>query len=361
MTLTRLEISNFLSYTDQTLDVSSNLISISGDNGVGKSSLLEAIVWGLFGKTQRNSLDKHIPNVNFPDKAGVKLIFSWLEISRQKNPTYFSYTKDGVLIRKKTNSETQDDLEKEIKINYKTFVCTSYYDDALKSPFLELTAEERRQIICNYFDFSDFLRVRKTIKESIDEQNSFLKAVDLLASTKTLQKAFKKRVDTAKEKIRYLTFWHKALGDDCIIKNLLSPIFVSLSAKINEYLKLVFSEDIFCSILADYEIYLRIDGKELSPKSLSLSQRKRLNLAIMLALGEVLDDIHPPKLKLRIFDEFTSIDAETRKLFANLLIKLSEKYQVFVISHDSDLINLLPGQKIVVSMENKISKFATGK
>ena len=55
MILDRMQISGFLSYKDPAeIDFSGfNLACISGANGAGKSSLLEAITWVLFGEARR--------------------------------------------------------------------------------------------------------------------------------------------------------------------------------------------------------------------------------------------------------------------------------------------------------------------
>ena len=356
MKLNSLDITNFLSYRAATEHFDSNLVTLTGANGSGKSSFLESIVWGLYGKTQRNSLDKHIPNILDPNKANVTISFDGLSIFRQKNPSYLTYTLDGKVVREKTNSDTQDSFEKLINLKYKTFLATAYYDDALRSPFLDLSAEERRNIICDYFDLTPFLTLKKKFKEKLDERSDMLKAINLLSSTnKLIDRTFTKKRKLLSEEAKYLDFWYKVLGDNYILKNLLAPLFVKLTDEINNFLKLLFNEQIFCSIQADYDVFLRIDQKELSPKSLSLSQKKRLNLAIMLALGKVLDDMNPPKLKLRIFDEFTSIDVETRKLFKRLLEKLAEEYQVFVVTHDLDLFNELSGTKLRTSMHEKVT------
>lgn len=355
MRVEEIKLKNFLSYKELDLKLSQGLNIITGANGSGKSSLLESVVWGVFGKTQRNSLEKHIPNAIDPNKASVCLTLDQLKIERQKNPSHLSYSIGDYVVRKKTNTETQEDLEKVLNTKYKTFLATCYYDDALRSPFLELTAEERRTIICDFFDFSKFIELRKKVKSKLDEQQEFVKAINVLSNTKTLQKTFNKKLKNLETEIKYLKFWYEALGDNCILKNLLSPLFANITNRVNDYLKLLFAEKIFISIQSDYDVYLKIDDKELSPKSLSLSQKKRLNLAIMLALSDELDDIRGSSLGIKVFDEFTSTDAETRVFFIRLLEQLAKKSQVIVVTHDLQLANEISGAKFVVSIQDKFS------
>ena len=73
-----LRISGFLSYRDPVeLDFNSfNLACISGHNGAGKSSLLDAITWSLFGEARGKSTD--VINLNQEVKAAeVALIFEY--------------------------------------------------------------------------------------------------------------------------------------------------------------------------------------------------------------------------------------------------------------------------------------------
>ncbi|MCX7912113.1 MAG: AAA family ATPase, partial [Dehalococcoidales bacterium] len=52
----RLKLHNFMCYRDEVLDFSGiHLACICGDNGSGKSSLIDAMTWALWGRTRRRS------------------------------------------------------------------------------------------------------------------------------------------------------------------------------------------------------------------------------------------------------------------------------------------------------------------
>ena len=56
-------VENFLSYKEPTvLSFGGNSTLVTGDNGQGKSALFEGIIWGLFGKTSRNTKVNEVVN-----------------------------------------------------------------------------------------------------------------------------------------------------------------------------------------------------------------------------------------------------------------------------------------------------------
>jgi len=94
----KLELRNFRNYNDFKIEFNSNLNIIIGDNAQGKTNLLEAIYFGCFGKSFRNSNDKD-------------LIL---------NDNVFNYVKLNI-VKKHTDTKIEyrihQKLNKEIKIN----------------------------------------------------------------------------------------------------------------------------------------------------------------------------------------------------------------------------------------------------
>jgi len=360
MRLISLQANNFLSYKEIDLQFSKdkNITFLIGKNGVGKSSLVEAILWGIFGKTNRNSLEKFIPNIQDPKKAKVSLAFGGNEllIERQKNPPLFSYISKNEKIRLQTITETQESLDIYLHHSYKLFLATSFFDDILKNAFLELSSEDKRQVVGQYFELDDFFKLRKLIRSSSDDLKNIIKHHEYFEKVfnfTTTNFALKSSII---EK-QYLDFWVEALSDNGIIKNVLSPTFQQLTNKINFYLKLLFDENIFFSLTPDYESYLRIDGMELGIKSISSSQKKRVNLSIMLGLRELLTELKNPKLgNLMIFDEFSGLDPFSKTKLCNLITHLGKTNQIFLITHDMDFLSLIDSNVLEVTFEDGFSK-----
>lgn len=358
MRLQKLYINNFLSYKELTLEIpkDKNIVGIIGKNGAGKSSLLEAIPWCLYGKTNRNSLERHIPNIQDPKKAKVTLIFdNELVVERQKNPPLFSYIVNNELIRSNTITDTQSKFDSYTNSSYKSFSVNSFFDDILSNSFILLSAEDKRQIVTKYFDLEEFLELRKLIKSSFDNCKKNIEYFEFLRSY--VPTDISNLIKEEQEDKKYYDFWIEALADNGIIKNNLDPLFYSLTEKINKYLKLLFDEEIFFSISSSYEIYLKISDMELGPKSISSSQGKRLNLAIMLALSELHKELKHPKLgNILILDEFSGLDSFSKEKLASLIHKLSQTNQIFFVTHDEDLLSLINPLILEVTMENNLSQ-----
>lgn len=159
-------------FTEIPLDVS-NTTLISGTNGSGKSSILDAIVFGLYNKPFRkinkpqllNSINnKHLEvEVEF-DVAGNQYL-----VRRGIKPTIFEIYMNGKLIdQDSAKRDYQTYLEQEILgINYKSFNQIVVLGSATYVPFMELPAASRRQIIEDLLDIQVFSTMNVLLKEKI--------------------------------------------------------------------------------------------------------------------------------------------------------------------------------------------------
>lgn len=144
---------------------------ISGSNGAGKSTILDAIVFVLYGKPFRKINKPQLLNsINQKDLL-VEVEFSIGKfnyfIRRGIKPNVFEVYKDGQLLNK-TNDQ-QEELEKNIlKINYKSFTQIVVLGSATYVPFMELQAKDRREIIEDLLDIQIFSVMNLLLKEKID-------------------------------------------------------------------------------------------------------------------------------------------------------------------------------------------------
>lgn len=156
-----LRISGFLSYRDPVeLDFNSfELACISGHNGAGKSSLLDAITWALFGEARGKSSE--VINLHADVKAAeVKLTFRHEEntyrvqrtLPRNKNTLLEFQVKnhDGWrVLTEKTTRDTQARIEQILRLDYDTFVNASFFLQGKADQFTQQNASRRKDVLSN--------------------------------------------------------------------------------------------------------------------------------------------------------------------------------------------------------------------
>lgn len=184
MKVRRVKIVNFYSIKDLELEFDnySNLVLIEGknldsggSNGAGKSVIFEAIVWGLFGRTIRKSLEDAIINTFEKKECSVELwIDDDIKIERSKRPTFLKlYRGDKSLIGSSMN-ETQKALESLLNTNYKFFIASFVFGQHNEVNFLSCSAEEKRIILRNFLDLDDIFSIRDIVKKRKSEISNFL-------------------------------------------------------------------------------------------------------------------------------------------------------------------------------------------
>jgi DNA repair exonuclease SbcCD ATPase subunit len=147
---------------------------ITGGNGAGKSTLLDAIVFGLYGKPFRKINKVQLINsINEKDML-VEIYFSVggnnYMIRRGMKPVIFEIYKDNELINQDAaKRDYQSYLETNILgINYKSFNQIVVLGSATYVPFMELPAQQRREIIEDLLDIQVFSTMGLLAKEKIN-------------------------------------------------------------------------------------------------------------------------------------------------------------------------------------------------
>jgi DNA repair exonuclease SbcCD ATPase subunit len=192
-------------FTEITLNKYKNTL-IVGENGSGKSTMLDALCFALFGKPFRKINKPNIINSINQKDAVVELDFDIgkkvYKIVRGLKPNIFEIYCDETLLNQEAKSiDYQEYLERNIlKINFKSFTQIVILGSASFVPFMQLSASDRRLIIEDLLDiqvFSSMNALAKTrlaeIKETI-QKNKF--QIDLLSEKISMQK---KHIDTLKQ------------------------------------------------------------------------------------------------------------------------------------------------------------------
>lgn len=164
-------------FTEVSLNTHNNTL-IVGENGAGKSTILDALSFALFGKPFRkvnkgqliNSINNKGLLVECEFAVGNK---SYL-VRRGSKPTVFEIYMDGVLINADAaSSDYQDVLDKQIlKINHKSFSQIVVLGSASFIPFMQLAAATRREVIEDLLDIQIFTTMNTLLKEKVSQNKN---------------------------------------------------------------------------------------------------------------------------------------------------------------------------------------------
>jgi DNA repair exonuclease SbcCD ATPase subunit len=171
-----LKFKNFLStgnyFTEINLCRNTNTLVV-GSNGAGKSTMLDALCFVLFGKAFRNINKPQLVNSINQKDCLVECNFSIgnkdFRIVRGMKPNVFEIYIDGDLLNQDAASKDyQEHLEKVIlKLNYKSFTQIVILGSASFTPFMQLSAADRRAIIEDLLDIQIFSTMNNVLKEKI--------------------------------------------------------------------------------------------------------------------------------------------------------------------------------------------------
>ena len=179
---------NFLSTGNQFTEVdflkhSTNLII--GTNGAGKSTILDALTFSLFGKSFRKiNKPQLINSVNDKDCV-VQVEFSiggvsW-KIERGIKPAIFKvWRDDNLLDQAAAAADQQKWLEQNVlKMNYKSFTQIVILGSSTFVPFMQLTSTNRRDVIEDLLDIRIFSSMNSVIKDKIRLVREDIKVLEL--------------------------------------------------------------------------------------------------------------------------------------------------------------------------------------
>jgi len=209
---------NFLStgnhFTEIQLDNASNTLVV-GSNGAGKSTVLDALCFVLFGKPFRSVNKPQLMNSINNKDCIVEIEFNVgnksFRIVRGIKPNLFEIYQDGTLLNQDAASrDYQEHLEKFIlKLNYKSFTQIVILGSASFTPFMQLSAADRRAIIEELLDIQIFSAMNNIIKEKLTINKDSIATkkheIDLAQQKYDLQKLHTDEVDqnNAEKAIQY--------------------------------------------------------------------------------------------------------------------------------------------------------------
>jgi len=214
---------NFLStgnsWTEMQLNANKSTL-IVGQNGAGKSTMLDAISFALFGKPHRSinkpQLINSINNKDCVVEVSFSIGKSEYKVVRGIKPQIFEIWKNNTLINQSSHAkEYQKILEQNIlKLNHKSFHQVVVLGSSSFIPFMQLSAGHRREVIEDLLDINVFSKMNVILRDRINSLKEKTKDVqyqfDLIKNKIETQDKYIKDVraltehaiDTKKNKIR---------------------------------------------------------------------------------------------------------------------------------------------------------------
>ena len=158
---------------------------IVGTNGAGKSTVLDALCFSLFGKPfRRVNKPQLINSVNEKD-CKVEVEFSigksdWKVVRGIKPAIFEIWKNDAILDQSSAALDQQKWLEQNVlKMNYKSFTQIVILGSSNFVPFMQLSAAHRREVIEDLLDIKIFSSMNTLIKEKIRQSKEEIKILDL--------------------------------------------------------------------------------------------------------------------------------------------------------------------------------------
>jgi len=167
---------NFLStgnqFTEIQLDKEPTTLII-GENGAGKSTILDALCFSLFGKPFRNISKMQMVNSINNSSAVVEVEFQIgtveYKVVRSIKPNKFEIYQNNILINQEANArDYQKILEQQIlKLNYRSFTQVVILGSSTFVPFMQLKARHRREVVEEILDIQIFSTMNLILKQRL--------------------------------------------------------------------------------------------------------------------------------------------------------------------------------------------------
>lgn len=177
ITLKKIQLNNFLSHSKTAIDFKpEQKLILDGKSGSGKSSIVEGLIWALFGKgrADNRSMIKRGSN-----KASVIIVLKDEDEDKEyyvirsidsKNSHTLEVTENGTPIKVKGVRETQEYLERKIlHSSYVLFINSVVYPQENIENFVRQTAAKRKDIILEIINAADYDEYLKKAKEEIQK------------------------------------------------------------------------------------------------------------------------------------------------------------------------------------------------
>ena len=178
---------NFLSTGNQFTEIDLNrneTTLIIGENGAGKSTVLDALCFSLFGKPFRTISKSQLVNTVNAMETVVEIEFSIAsrryKVIRGIKPNKFEiWQNDKMLNQEANNRDYQKILEQQIlKLNYRSFTQVVILGSSTFVPFMQLKARFRREVVEDLLDIKIFSLMNVLLKQRLKDLVTELQEVE---------------------------------------------------------------------------------------------------------------------------------------------------------------------------------------
>ena len=184
----KIRFKNFLStgnqFTEFNLTKNTTTLII-GTNGAGKSTVLDALTFALFGKPFRKINKPQLPNTVNEKDCVAEVEFSigsidW-KVIRGIKPNKFEIYRNGKLLDQSASAVDQQKWLEQVvlKMNYKSFTQIVILGSSTFVPFMQLTAANRRDVIEDLLDIKIFSTMNTIIKEKLRQVKDEVRTLEL--------------------------------------------------------------------------------------------------------------------------------------------------------------------------------------
>jgi len=227
----KLALKNFLSYGEDVLPLDFtqfHIACLSGNNGQGKSALLDALTWAVWGEGRKASQEKKADNsllrIGQKDMQ-VEFVFD-LEGDRYRIIRTFSLTKKGshsglefqvfseedndyISLTCPSLRKTQERITKTLRIDYKTFINSAFILQGRIDEFSRKSARERKEILSEILGLSRYDELANLAKSYFREINNII-----MTKENRLEYIYQEmaNLDFYKEKIKELSENYKDIS-----------------------------------------------------------------------------------------------------------------------------------------------------
>jgi DNA repair exonuclease SbcCD ATPase subunit len=207
---------NFLSTGQQFIEISldtSPATLVVGENGAGKSTMLDALCFGLFQRAFRNIKKDQLINTINEKECLVEVEFvigkKQYKIIRGIKPNIFEIWCNGDMLNQDAaQRDYQKHLEQQIlKLNFRSFTQVVILGNASFVPFMQLRARHRRQVVEEILDIEIFSKMNIMFREKQKTQDETIKQSDFQ------YQLIDDRIDTQKKHIDDISNKNKDTSD----------------------------------------------------------------------------------------------------------------------------------------------------